>query len=418
MTRRVVITGLGAVTPIGIGVKAYWDALRDGVLGIDVIARFDSTPFACQVAAEVKGFDPDLHLAGRLTPPARFAQFGVAAARMAYDDAGLAAVPATTRFAVCFGSGANAAPEVQEAMHRIGERGMRRREASLLVESIGHAVTNYSAVELGLFGQTMTLGSGCASGVDAIQWGAEQIRSGRVPGVLCGAADAPLTSSVHAAWGKLGWLSGWTGPAAQSLRPFDALSSGSVLGEGAGVYVLEDLEHALTRGARIYAEVLGNGSGSDGLDLRTVDPHGMSLQTAIRGALRAARLPPTAVDHVNTHGGGVPKHDRAETAALRAVLGRHAYSVPVTSIKAMIGQPFAAGGALQVIAACFSLVEQFVPPTLNHDIPGAACDLDYVPLRGRPARVRRVLVTSRAIGPTHAAVLLGQLDEAGQPLGD
>src|SRR5262249_33047946 len=152
---------------------------------------------------------------------------------------------------------------------------------------------------------------------------------------------------------------------------------GSVLGEGAGMYVLENLEHALARGAHVYAEILGYGSGSDGLDLRTVDPTGASLQAAIRGALAEARLAPRDIDHVNAHGGGVPRHDRAETAAYRAVLGRNAYNVPVTSIKAMIGQPFAAGGALQIVAACFSLAEQFVPPTMNHDIPAPDCDLDY-----------------------------------------
>jgi 3-oxoacyl-(acyl-carrier-protein) synthase len=157
--------------------------------------------------------------------------------------------------------------------------------------------------------------------------------------------------------------------------------------------------------------VLGYGSGSDGLDLRTVDESGASLQAALRGALAQGRLDPGEIDHVNAHGGGVPKHDRAESVAYRAVLGRHAYSIPVTSIKAMIGQPFAAGGALQVVAACFSLAEQFVPPTMNHDIPAPACDLDYVPGRGRPARVNRVLVTSRAIGPTHSAVALGRPED-------
>jgi 3-oxoacyl-[acyl-carrier-protein] synthase II len=406
----VAITGLGAVTPIGIGVKAFWHGLREGILGIGPITRFDATPFACRVAAEVKGFDPEVHLGERLTPPGRFAQFGLVAARMAFEDAGLAGVRRKDRFALCFGSGAGAIPEFQEVVQRVADRGMRRRDASTVVEGIGHALTNYAAVALGLGGQTLTLGSGCASGVDAIQWACAEIRAGRIVGALAGAADAALSPAIHGAWGKLGWLSRWTGPPPQALRPFDALSDGSVLGEGAGVYVLEDLEHARARGAHVYAEVLGYGAGSDGLDLRTVDPNGASLQTALRGALREARLDPGALDHINAHGGGVPKHDRAETAAYRAVLGRRAYSVPVTSIKALIGQPFAAGGALQIVAACFSLAEQFLPPTMNHDIPDPECDLDYVPNRGRLARVGHVAVTSRAIGPTHSAVILGRPD--------
>ena len=183
--------------------------------------------------------------------------------------------------------------------------------------------------------------------MDAIQWACAQIGAGRIGGALAGAADAPLATSVHSAWGKLGWLSRWSGPPAQALRPYDALSDGSVLGEGAGMYVLEDLDHARARRRHIYAEVLGYGSGTDGLDLRTVDPSGASLQAAMRGALDEARLDPGDLDHINAHGGGVPKHDQAESAAYRAVLGRHAYSIPVTSIKAMIGQPFAAGGALR-----------------------------------------------------------------------
>ena len=404
MRRRVAITGLGAVTPIGVGVKAFWRALGDGALGVGPITRFDPAPFACRVAAEVRGFEP----AGeRLTPAGRFAQFGMAAARMAYDNAGLPGVRAASGFAVCVGSGASAVAEFQEVLERLQGRPMRRRDASIVVESIGLTLTNYAAVDLGLRGQTMTLGSGCASGVDAIQWSCAQIEAGRIVGVLAGAADAPLATAVHAAWGKLGWLSRWSGPPAQALRPYDAASDGSVLGEGAGMYVLEDLAHARARGAHVYAEVLGYGSGSDGLDLRTVDESGASLQAAMRGALEDARLDPVEIDHINAHGGGVPKHDRAESVAYRAVFGRHAYSIPVTSIKGMIGQPFAAGGALQVVAACYSLAEQFVPPTMNHDIPARDCDLDYVPGRGRAARVNRVLVTSRAIGPTHSAVILG-----------
>jgi 3-oxoacyl-(acyl-carrier-protein) synthase len=407
--RRVAITGLGAVTPIGVGVKSFWRGLRDGALGVGPITRFDPAPFACRVGAEVKDFE----LAGeRLLPAGRFAQFGIAAARMAYDDAGLAGLRTSSRFAVCVGSGASAVAEFQAVVERLQGRPMRRRDASAVVESIGHALTNYVAVDLGFSGQTMTLGSGCASGVDAIQWACAEIAAGRIAGAVAGAADAPLATSVHAAWGKLGWLSRWSGPPAQALRPWDALSDGSVLGEGAAMYLLEELDHARARGAHIYAEVLGYGNGSDGLDLRTVDPTGASLQAAMRGALDEARLAPGDIDHVNAHGGGVPRHDRAESAAYRAVLGRHAYNIPVTSIKAMIGQPFAAGGALQVVAACFSLAEQFVPPTMNHDIPAPECDLDYVPGRGRPARVNRVLVTSRAIGPTHSAVVLGRSEDS------
>ena len=409
MKRRVVITGLGAVTAVGIGARPFWRALREGVLGIDRITAFDPSPYPCQVAAEVKEFEPaDFMTDKAATRMSRFAQFGVAAARMAFEDAGLGTVARAVRFAVCFGSSTSAVPEFEETMVEFASRGMRRRGATVLLESIGHAVTNHTAAELGLQGQVMTLASGCVAGLDAIQWAAEQIRSGRAVGVVAGAADAPLTGSILAAWSALGLLSRWPGPPGQSLRPFDALSDGLVLGEGAGAYVVEDLDHARARGARVYAEVLGHGTGSEDIHVQPFDPSGASIQTAVRGALRAARLEPTAIDYVNTHGSGTPAYDRAETAAYRAVFGEHAYHIPVTSIKPVIGQPFAAGSALQVVASCFTLAEQFVPATCNHDIPDPACDLDYVPNRGRSARVSRLLVVTRSIGPSHSAVILGE----------
>jgi 3-oxoacyl-[acyl-carrier-protein] synthase II len=408
--RRVVITGLGAVTPVGTGVKAFWHALRDGVPGIGPISRFDATSYPCRVAAEIRDFDATEFMGRKAAATmTRFAQFGVAAARMAYDDAGLTGTAAGKRFPVCFSSSANAVPEFQATIEQLREAG-GRMSPSVMLESIGHAATNHIALELGLTAQTMTLASGCASGLDGIQWACDQIRAGRARGVLAGATDAPLSTAVHAAWCALGLLSRWPGPPAQALRPFDALMDGLVIGEGAGAFVLEDLDHARARGAPIYAEVLGYGAGTDGLHHQGVHPAGPSLQAAARAALRAARLEPPDIDHINTHGSGSPEHDRAETAAYRAVFGRHAHGIPVTSIKPMIGQPFAAGGALQVIAACFTLTEQYVPPTLNHDIPDPSCDLDYVPDRGRPARVERAMVATRTLGPTHAAVVLGRPD--------
>ncbi|MBI2467775.1 MAG: beta-ketoacyl-[acyl-carrier-protein] synthase family protein [Candidatus Rokubacteria bacterium] len=409
MKRRVVITGLGAVTPVGIGVKAFWQALRDGVSGLDTITLFDASAYACRVAAEVKGFEArDFMSPKRAVTIGRFAQLGVAAARLAYDDAALSAASRAARFAVCFGSSANAACEVQDGVDQFLQRGVRGISPSAMLESAGHAVTGHVSVELGLKGQTMTLASGCSTGIDVVQWGYHQIESGLVTGVLAGATEAPLSTYTHAAFSALGVLSNWPGPPAQALRPFDALSDGLVLGEGAGAFVLEDLDHARARGARIYAEVLGFGSASEGVDLRTVDPAGGALQAAARAALRMARLDCTAIDYVNAHGNGLPDYDRAETAAYRALFGRHAYNVPVSSIKPVTGQSLAAAGALQVVAGCFALEEQFVPPTLNHDIPQPECDLDYVPNRGRVARVSQLLIAAHAMGGTHSALILGR----------
>ncbi len=411
--RRVVITGLGAVTPVGTGVKPFWQALRDGVGGIGPITLFDPAPFSCRVAAEVRDFEPREFMSAKTAATiGRFARFGVAAARMAYEDAGLAGLPRADRFAVCFGSSSNAAAEIQHGVEEFGRLGRRGISPSLILESAGHAVTGHISVELGLVGQTMTVASGCSAGVDAVDWAYGQVRAGRFTGVLAGATEAPLTSYAHAAFSALGVLSEWPGPPAQALRPFDVASDGLVLGEGAGAFVLEDLDHARARGARIYAEVLGFGSASEGVHLRTVDPQGTALQAAVRAALRRAGCAPSDVDYVSAHGNGLPDYDCAETAAYRALFGPHAYRMPVSSIKPVTGQSLAAASALQVVAACFTLEEQFVPATLNHDIPHAGCDLDYVPGRGRSARVNRLLVAAHAFGGTHSALVFGRAPAA------
>ena len=408
MKRRVAITGLGTVTPVGIGLKAFWDALREGTAGIGPITLFDASPFPCQLAAEVKGFEPSLYLrhkgAGRM---GRFAQFGVAAARMAFDDAGLAALPRASRFGVCFGCAASAVSELQGSVERFRDRGMRAIPPSLMLESANHAATSHVAAALSLEGPSTTLASGCAAGIDAFQWAYEQIRAGFAAGVLAGGTESPLSSYIHAASCAARMCTRWPGPPTQALRPFDVLHDGWVLGEGAGAFVLEDLDYARARGARIYAEVLGVGSASGATGPGGPDPAGLQLQAAVRRALRQARLDPTEIDYIGAHGNALPDHDRAETAAYREVFGRHAYSIPVSSIKPITGQAFAAASALQIVAGCFTLGEQFVPPTLNHDIPDPACDLDYVPTRGRPARVNRLLIATSAIGPTYSAVVLG-----------
>jgi 3-oxoacyl-[acyl-carrier-protein] synthase II len=411
--RRVVITGLGAVTPVGTGVKAFWHALREGVPGVGPITLFDAAPFACRVAAEVRDFEPRDHMPPKTAATiGRFARFGVAAARMAYDDAGLASLPRGSRFPVCFGTSSSAV-EAEANMQVYFAEGVRSVSPSILFESAGHAVTGHVSTALGLKGQTLTIASACATGLDVVQWGAQQIRAGAASGVLAGATEAPLSPYAHAAWCALGpVLTRWPGPPAQALRPFDALHDGIVLGEGAGAFVLEELEHARARGARIHAEVLGAGSASEAVDILRPDPEGTGLQDAVRTALRVARLEPTDIDYVCAHGNGLPDYDRAETVAYRRVFGRHAYNIPVSSIKPMTGQSLAAAGALQIAAGVFALEEQRVPPTLNHDIPDDECDLDYVPQRSRSARIERLLVVAHAIGGTLSALVLGRAPEA------
>jgi 3-oxoacyl-(acyl-carrier-protein) synthase len=405
--RRVAVTGLGAITPVGLGVKAFWDALRAGTSGVGPITQFDPGAFPCQLAAEVRGFEAPADLNPRAAARmGRFAQFAVAAARMAFDDAGLSGTPGGKRFGVGLGSAASAAAELQESIERFTGRGHRAIAPTLLLESAGHAASSHVAAYLGCEGPVTTVASGCATGLDAVQWGAQQIGAGVLPGAVVGGTEAPISSYVHGAFCAGRLATGWAGAPAEAVRPFDVLHDGTVLGEGAGVLVLEDLDRARTRGARVYAEVLGFGS-VGGRAAGSPDPRGTDLQAAIRDALRGARLAPADLDWICAHGNGLPEHDRAETAAYRETLGRHAYSVPVSSIKPMTGMSFAAASALQVVAAAFALAEQFVPATINHDVPDPACDLDYVPGRGRVARVRHVLAAAQAVGGTRSVLVLG-----------
>jgi len=409
VSRRVVITGLGAVSAAGVGVKEFWRAVRDGVSGVDWITRFDASQFTCRVAGEARTFDPRQFMSDKLAVTTnRFTQLGLAATRMAYDDAGLAHVPGVSRFPVCFGSSTAAAPEFQTEIEQFADGGASRISPSVIVEHIGSAVTNRIAAEFKLTGQTMALASGCTSALDVIQWAWGQIGSGRTAGALGGGADSPLSSVIQATWSALGSLSRWPGPPSQALRPFDAASTGTVLGEAGAAFVLEEYEHALARGAPIYAEVLGHGNGNAGLQSRTPEPMATaaSLEAALRSALRAANLDVSEIDYISSHGGGVPKQDRGETAAYKAVFGRRAYNIPISSIKPPTGNTFSAGGALQVVAACFTLAEQFLPPTANLDVPDSLCDLDYVPHRGRMGRVNQLLIATRGIGPTYSAVVL------------
>src|SRR5262245_45332899 len=218
--RRVVITGLGAVTPVGTGVKAFWHALREGTPGVGPITLFDATAFACRVAAEIRDFEPrDFMPPKTAATIGRFARFGVAAARMAFEDAGLDGARHAARFAVCFGSSSNAAAEIQQGVEDFSRLGGRGISPALILESAGHAVTGHVSAELGLVGQTITVASGCSAGVDVVGWAYDQVRTGRLVGVLAGATDAPLTTYTHAAFSALGVLSEWPGPPAQALRP-------------------------------------------------------------------------------------------------------------------------------------------------------------------------------------------------------
>jgi 3-oxoacyl-[acyl-carrier-protein] synthase II len=410
--RRVVITGLGVVAPNGIGKDAFWNNLVAGRSAVDYISAFDASSFPCRVAAEVRDFRPERFMNPRRAKHrGRFSQFAVAASKLAVEDAGLAPPFDTSRRVIaCIGTSANGVGDVYEAA-RLGfqRAGVDGVPVVSGIEYAAHAATGHVSVELGLRGQAVTIASACATGLDAIQWASDQIRNDGADVVIAGAADAPISPLCFATFCASGTLSRFDSPAVRASRPYDLKRDGFVLGEGAAACVLEELEHARARGATLYAEVLGFGAGNEGAFSARVDAGERALTDAIRTALAQAGLLEEEIDHVNAHGNALPDYDLVETRAFKLALGEHAHHIPVSSIKSMIGHAMGAASSLQVAAACLTLRDGVVPPTINLDVPDPECDLDYVPNRARVSRVRHVLINAHALGGTHSVLVLGRL---------
>jgi 3-oxoacyl-[acyl-carrier-protein] synthase II len=410
--RRIVVTGLGALAPNGVGKDAFWDGLIRGRSGIIRITRFDASAFPCQIAGEVNDFQPTSYI----SPPAakrmsRVSQFAVAAAKMALDDSGLRVTPENApNIGVCFGTSAGKV-EIFEAEHiPFLERGMRAIHPLSVVEFTPHGASSHVAIALGSSGLCASAATGCTVGLDALYWGYQQISLGRATAMVVASAEALLSPFAFGAVCATGVLSKRNKAPQEASRPFDLHRDGLVLSEGAGAVVLEAFEQAEERNARIYAEALGYATARNGEDLVRCDPSGSGMARVIATALYQANIPIRRVDYINAHGVGLRDYDAAETNALKAVFEDQAYHIPVSSIKSMIGQPFAAGSSLQVVASCLTLRHGIIPPTINYNTPDPACDLDYVPHRARRARVRTLLVHAHGMGGTDSALVLGKFD--------
>ena len=407
-SRRVVITGLGVVAPNGIGKDAFWENLVAGKSAVDYITAFDPSPYPCHLAAEVRDFRPeDLMTKKQARELWRFSSFAVAAARMAVDDAKL---DISTRnaetVAACFGTCINGFEKIEESYEMVFRgKGYSGLHPLTCFQYSTHAPVSHITIDLGIRGPSMTLASGCSTGLDVIKWGYDQIQEGSVTAVIAGSTEAPLTSLAFSTFCALGILTKATNPNRAS-RPYDLNRDGIVLAEGAGAVVIESMESASDRGAPIYAEVTGYGLSSEALHLRKREESGVSLAQAIRLALASAGTTPEGIDYINSHGNSMPESDRNETAGFKVAFGQRAYSIPVSSIKSMIGQPIAASGILQVISAALSVRHDIIPPTINYETPDPECDLDYVPNHARVSRVNRVLIDAHAVGGTHSALIL------------
>jgi 3-oxoacyl-[acyl-carrier-protein] synthase II len=409
MKRQAVITGLGIVSPIGIGVDRFWAAARAGRSGIGTPTLFDASklPRECQIVGEVTDFDVKQWMpgaAGRMA--GRFSQFAVAAAKMAREDAHLdtAQIP-SERIKVSIGTSMNGLTDVhQPNFATFLDRGFVSPWACL--EYPAHAATSHVAIESQARGQATSFATACAAGLDAVAWAAQQVQRGLATAVVAGATETPLSGCTVMALHAVGVLPRWQGPPEEASRPFDKLRDGLVIAEGAAMVVVEDAENARARGARIYAEIVGTGNATEGAHLRKVDDSGGFGAQAMILALENSDVVPTDVDYVAAHGNSMQDYDASETAAIKKVFGPHAWNMPVSSLKSMCGQAFAASSAMQVVTSCLVLRDQVVHPTINYNVPDPACDLDYVPNVSRRARVRTILVHAHSLGGLHSAMVL------------
>lgn len=410
-SRRVVVTGLGVVAPNGIGKETFWRNLIAGKSAIDYITAFDPTPYPCHVAGEIRDFDPkDFMHARRTKHRGRFSQLAVAAAKLALSDCGIdLGGEQQRRVVACLGTSMNGSGDVYEAARVAYDRdGMKGIPMMSGIEFAAHAPVSHISSELGIRGQGMTVASACATGLDAIQWGVDQIHEDRADVVFAGSTEAPISEFCFATLCALGALSKFDDPPLKASRPYDRRRDGLVLGEGAAICVLEELEHAIDRGAKVYAEVLGFGTGNEGGFGTKINAAELALTEAITTALASARKNPSDIDYINAHGNSLPDYDLVETRAFRAALGRAAYSVPTSSIKSMIGHAMGAASAFQVISSCLTLEHSVIPPTINYEVPDPECDLDYVPNHARASRARTVLINAHAMGGTHSVLILGK----------
>jgi 3-oxoacyl-[acyl-carrier-protein] synthase II len=410
--RRVAITGLGVVAPNGIGKNDFWSSLLHGDSAVDFVTSFDPSPYPCKIAAEVRSFAPRDFLSLRTAKTAaRFSQFAVAATRLALADAKLSIGPSlASETAICYGTSVNGVGDVADEAARVLHRGtgVSGMKPWAVLEYPSHAASSYLAIEFGITGPALSVSSNCCTGIDAIHTAASYIATGKAKVALAGGCDAPLFPLSFAGFCALGALSTRATEPRKASRPYDLMRDGLVLGEGAATLILEDFDTALTRGAIVYAEVLGHAAASEAIGMRKGDIEGSIMAKTLVSAIADAQLNPTDIDHINAHGSSLPDYDVCDTNGFKRALGRHAYSIPITSIKSMIGQPVSAAGALQTACACLSITHQVVPPTINQEVSDPKCDLDYVPNRARPARIRNVLINGHSFGGSVSALVIGR----------
>lgn len=406
--RRVVVTGAGVITPNGVGKEDFWNSMVQGRSAVRQVSHFDASSYPSHVAAEVSGFDATNYInpksARRMD---RFGQYAVACTRMALDDACLEVNDKNCdKMGIAIGSALGGIPSAEEQHTVFVEKGLRRVDPLLAIKIFPGGATSQVSIEFGITGHSNTIGGACAAGTDNIGYAFWAIKNGLIDIMIAGGAEAPIVPLTFGAFCLIGALSTRDGDPTRASRPFDKQRDGFVMGEGAGVVVLETLEHALKRNAHIYAEVLGYGTTNDAYHMAQPSPTGNQAMRSIQLALEEANIKPTDIDHINAHGSSTPLNDKIETKIIKQIFGEYAYKIPISGNKSMIGHGLGAAGAIEFVASVLTLRNQFIPPTINYEFPDPECDLDYVPNKGRKASITTVLKNSYGFGGKNSSLII------------
>ena len=409
MKKRVVVTGMGAISPIGLDVQTMWQAMKAGEHGFCEIDAFDTGAYKAKIAGQIKDFDPAAYMQKReYSRMDRYCQFAIAAAMEAAEQAGLEQSGIDPeRLGVCVGTGVGGIGTTEREVTKLNEKGPNRINMLLVPMMISNMAAGNIAIKYGAKAECIAVVTACATGTQSIGEAYRQIKFGLADMMICGGSEAAITPVSVAGFIQITALSLQTDPDRASI-PFDKRRDGFVMGEGAGILVLEELEHAKKRGANILGEIVGYGSTCDAYHMTAPDPQGDGGARAMKLAMRDAGV--DRVEYINAHGTSTPYNDKTETLAIKAALGKQAYNTPVSSTKSVTGHMLGAAGAVEAIACIKAIEEGFVPPTAGYREADAECDLDYVPNTGRKAEIKTALSNSLGFGGHNATLAFGKYE--------
>ncbi len=412
MIRRVVVTGLGAVTPIGNSVEEFWKSSIEGRSGISRITLFDATPYPTRIAGEIK----DLDLSSYISPKEekrmdRFTKFAIFSACQAWKDSGLEEEGSQEKWGVILGSGIGGLWTIENQHSVLRDKGPSRVSPFLIPMLITDIAPAQIAIKFNLKGPNLSISTACASSTHALGYAYQLIKKGEADVIISGGSEAAITPLGLAGFCSMKALSTRNDEPEAASRPFDRERDGFVMGEGAGILILEELGHAKARGAPIYAEIIGFGMSCDAYHVTAPDPEGEGPVLSMKRALEDASISAQEVDYINAHGTSTPLNDKVETLAIKKVFGKHAEKLAISSTKSMVGHMLGAAGAVEAIICCLVIQRGIIPPTINYQYPDPECDLDYVPNKARKKEVRIALSNSFGFGGHNATLLFKRFEE-------